>query len=147
MNKLFLVALLIGADAAVVKETLVIEEWVVDYLRPTADLQGGWPWQTDATIKTPFEVNDALRATKYMINGSYPAPTIWAAENDTMEITIVNNMFSEATTIHWHGRYTHNVYNIYVAPTNPRAHTHAHTPKPNQASTCLARHTWTVHGK
>lgn len=98
----FLVALHIGF-AAIIEETLIIEEWVVDYLRPTADMTGFWPWETSAARETPFKIEDALRATKYMINGSYPGPEIRCSENDTMHITVVNKLFSEATTIHWHG--------------------------------------------
>ena len=44
-----------------------------------------------------------MRGVKYMINGSYPGPTIRANEHDMLELTIVNKLFSEATTIHWHG--------------------------------------------
>ena len=89
--------------AAVVKETLVIEEWVVDFLRPTADIHGRWPWENKAERQNPFQMDDSLKSNKYLINGSYPGPTIRAYENDTMEITVINKMFSEATTIHWHG--------------------------------------------
>jgi len=91
------------AEAAVVKYTLVIEEWVADYLRPTADMHGKWPWETKAERKTPFKLPDAQQSVKYMINGSYPGPLITANEHDMLEITVVNMLFSEATTIHWHG--------------------------------------------
>ena len=89
--------------AAIVRETLVIEEWVVDFLRPTLDVKGFFPWETDATRLKPFKITESQRGVKYMINGSYPGPTIRAFENDMLELTIVNNLFSEATTIHWHG--------------------------------------------
>jgi len=98
-----LILLLQISGAAVVKETLVIEEWVTNFLRPTANIKGDWPWQTGAERQTPFAIRDDLRANKYLINGSYPGPTIKCFENDTMEITVVNRMFSESTTIHWHG--------------------------------------------
>lgn len=100
---LFWMAMAVPISAAVVKETLVIEEWVVDYLRPTVDLKGYWPWQKDSTRKTPFHIDEELRTTKFLINGTYPGPTLRCNENDTMEITVVNNLFSESTTIHWHG--------------------------------------------
>jgi len=87
----------------VVKYTLVIEEWVADYLRPTVDLKGFWPWETEATRKVPFKIDEAQRAVKYMINGSYPGPTLRASEDDMLEITVINKLFSESTTIHWHG--------------------------------------------
>jgi len=95
--------LLHAANAAVVRETLVIEEWVVDYLRPTADMKGFWPWDTQATRKEPFKITESERGVKFLINGSYPGPTIRANEDDMLEITVVNKLFSEATTIHWHG--------------------------------------------
>lgn len=97
------VCAVLGTEAKVVKETLVIEEWVVDYLRPTLDMKGFWPWETESTRKEPFHIEESQRGVKFLINGSYPGPTLRAFENDTMEITIVNKLFSEATTIHWHG--------------------------------------------
>ena len=76
----------------------MIEEWVVDFLRPT--LNGPWP---KVSRQEPSKIHDAQRGVKYLINGSYPGPTLHANENDMMHITVVNNLFSEATTIHWHG--------------------------------------------
>lgn len=100
---LLCLSLSITANAAIVRETLVIEEWIVDFLRPTVDIHGFWPWDTAATRKEPFKTAESQRGVKYMINGSYPGPTIRANENDQLEITVVNKLFSEATTIHWHG--------------------------------------------
>lgn len=86
--------------ARIVRETLVIEEWIADFLHPTANdaLPTGW-----YDRKEPFKIAEGRRAVKYLINGSYPGPTIRANENDMLEITVVNKLFSEATTIHWHG--------------------------------------------
>ena len=89
---MFQVATIALASSNIVRETLVIEEWVVDFLQPTAN-----------TRKEPFKIPEGRRGVKYMINGSYPGPTIRANENDMLEITVVNRLFSEATTIHWHG--------------------------------------------
>lgn len=100
---LVLAALSALAEAKVVRETLVIEEWVVDYLRPTADVHGRWPWENQDTRKEPFKIKESERAVKYLINGSYPAPTIRADEDDMLEITVINKLFSEAVSIHWHG--------------------------------------------
>ena len=61
---------------------------VADYLRPTVDLKGFWPWETEATRKVPFKIDEAQRAVKYMINGSYPGPTLRANEDDMLEITV-----------------------------------------------------------
>jgi FtsP/CotA-like multicopper oxidase with cupredoxin domain len=81
----------------------VIQEWVVDFLRPTVDIDGRWPWEKAAERKSPFKLPDAVRSAKYLVNGTYPGPTLRCAENDTLEITVINDLFSEATTIHWHG--------------------------------------------
>ena len=62
-------------------------------------MKGFFPWETDAARKEPFKIAESQRGVKYMINGSYPGPEIRAFENDTLELTIVNNLFSEATTI------------------------------------------------
>ena len=94
------------ASGKVIKETLILEEYVVDFLRPTVDRQdsaGIIPFRHPAARQKPFDIPDAQRSVKYLINGSYPGPTLRAMENDTFEITLVNNLFSEATTIHWHG--------------------------------------------
>jgi FtsP/CotA-like multicopper oxidase with cupredoxin domain len=99
----FLLLAAVACDAAVVKYTLVVEEWVVDFLRPTADMSGRWPEARAANRKQPFYIKDDHLAVKYMINGSYPAPTLTANEHDMLEITVMNNLLSEATTIHWHG--------------------------------------------
>jgi len=93
------------SNSALVKKTFVIEEWVVDYLRPTVDMKGFWPWETESTRIKPFKIAESERGVKYMINGEYPGPTLRAFENDTFEITVVNQLFSEATTIHWHGMH------------------------------------------
>jgi len=92
-----------NATATVVKYTLVIEEWIADYLHPTLSDTGKYPWDDQAKRLAPFKIAEGQRGVKYMINGSYPAPTLHANENDILEITIVNKLFSEATTIHWHG--------------------------------------------
>jgi len=98
------------AQAAIVNYTLVIEEWVADFLRPTLDEKGGL--LSPASRRTPFHIPEAQRSTKYMINGSYPAPVLRAYENDTLHITVINRLFSEATTIHWHG--IHPFYQPYM---------------------------------
>ena len=106
MTRALLLLLPLISHGKVVKETLVLEEWVVDYLRPTVDRQDSasiLPFQHPAARKSPFDIPDAQRSVKYLVNGSYPGPTLRAMENDTFEITVVNNLFSEATTIHWHG--------------------------------------------
>jgi FtsP/CotA-like multicopper oxidase with cupredoxin domain len=38
-----------------------------------------------------------------LVNGLYPGPTIECFENDTIQVTVLNNLLSHATSIHWHG--------------------------------------------
>lgn len=98
---LLIIWLLTAAAVSVRRETLVIEEWVVDYLRPTADASS--PFRRAAARRVPFKIPEGERGVKYLINGTYPGPTIHANEHDMLEITVINKLFSEATTIHWHG--------------------------------------------
>ena len=89
------------ASGKVIKETLILEEYVVDFLRPTVDRQdsaGIIPFRHPAARQKPFDIPDAQRSVKYLINGSYPGPTLRAMENDTFEITLVNNLFRAAST-------------------------------------------------
>ena len=58
MKSILWTALLGMGETAIVRETLVIQEWVVDYLRPTVDITGRWPWETSAERKTPYELAD-----------------------------------------------------------------------------------------
>jgi FtsP/CotA-like multicopper oxidase with cupredoxin domain len=93
--------LLLCAPAAADHHDLefVVEEWVVDFLRPTIAL----PKQRKAARQTPFEIPDQNRKSAILVNGQYPGPTVEVYENDTVSINVVNRMISEATSIHWHG--------------------------------------------
>ena len=88
-----------------VKYTFVIEEWVVDFMRPTVSLNdsGNLPWKHPAMRQQPFQIPEEQRKQALLINGMYPGPLIDVYENDTVEIIVINKMMSEATTIHWHG--------------------------------------------
>ena len=52
---------------------------------------------------TPFHIPDENRKGAILVNGVYPGPAVECYVNDTVEITVVNNLLSEATSIHWHG--------------------------------------------
>jgi FtsP/CotA-like multicopper oxidase with cupredoxin domain len=96
--------LLVKSD--LVKYTFVIEEWVVDFMRPTIsglNDSGILPWQHPASRQQPFHIPEEQRKHALLINGMYPGPLIDVYENDTVEVTVINKMMSEATTIHWHG--------------------------------------------
>ena len=81
----------------VVEYTFDVREWVVDFKRPTVELK------SPAERKNPFQVPAEARKGAILINGQYPAPPVEVFLNDTVRITVVNNMISEATSIHWHG--------------------------------------------
>ena len=85
------------ASAAIVEYEFTVEEWVVDFMRPTASLK------RPADRKTPFGVPDANRKAAILVNGQYPGPTIEVYENDTIKVNVVNKMISEGVSIHWHG--------------------------------------------
>lgn len=94
-------ALLLGSALAAfdastcdVSYTLEIREWVVDFKRPTA-----------LPRKAPFDILDANKKAAVLLNNSYPGPLIEATEGDMVCVTILNNMFAEEATIHWHGQH------------------------------------------
>ena len=43
------------ASASPARARLVIEEWVADYLRPTVDISGRWPWERAVERLEPFQ--------------------------------------------------------------------------------------------
>jgi len=81
--------------------TFNAEDWIVNYLRPTADLGG------KAKRKTPWDQPAANRKAAQLINDMYPGPLIEANENDTVVVNVVNNLLGEGLTIHWHGIHQH----------------------------------------
>ena len=89
--------ILSSALSEVVEYTFDVREWVVDFKRPTVELK------SPAERKNPFQVPAEARKGAILINGQYPAPPVDVFLNDTVRITVVNNMISEATSIHWHG--------------------------------------------
>ena len=74
-----------------------VRDWVVDYLRPTADLGG------NATRKAPFDIDNAHKKSALLVNNMYPGPLVEAYDDELICITVTNNMLSEALSIHWHG--------------------------------------------
>jgi L-ascorbate oxidase len=96
---LFLVSLSLWdlAQCALVKHTFVVEEWVVDFMRPTVpDVWG-------ASRKSPFKIPEEQRKNALLVNGMYPGPTVECFEDDVVEINVINKLMSEEVTIHWHG--------------------------------------------
>lgn len=85
------------AQGAVVEYTFDVRDWVVDFLRPTKQLN--WP----AERQTPYKIPAQNRKGAILINGEYPGTPIEAFENDTVVIHVLNHLISEATSIHWHG--------------------------------------------
>merc|ERR1719163_933231 len=93
-----LMAVMATAAADVVELEFLVEDWVVDFMRPTVALK-----PRSAKRQTPFSIPDANRKGAILVNGQYPGPTVEVFENDTVKINVINNLLSEATTIHWHG--------------------------------------------
>ena len=54
---------------------------------------------TDAEISPDGTL---MKAAK-LFNGTYPGPWIQACWGDTLEITVLNSLSTNGTTIHWHG--------------------------------------------
>ncbi|TPX10102.1 uncharacterized protein E0L32_001299 [Thyridium curvatum] len=47
---------------------------------------------------------DGVVKNKFMlVNGQYPGPTIVADWGDTIQVTVINNLETNGTSIHWHG--------------------------------------------
>jgi FtsP/CotA-like multicopper oxidase with cupredoxin domain len=80
-----------------VNYTWDVRDWVVDYLRPTADLGGS------AKRKAPFDIDNAHKKSALLVNNMYPGPLVEAYDDELICITVTNNMLSEALSIHWHG--------------------------------------------
>ncbi len=96
-----LVAAITAAGGALAEHhyfEFLLEEWVVDFMRPTVELSSH-----QARRVTPFLIPDDNRKAALLINGQYPGPTVEVMENDTVSINVINRMISEATAIHWHG--------------------------------------------
>eukprot|EP00794_Sanderia_malayensis_P006294 gene6294-7016_t len=47
---------------------------------------------------------DCVSKPIIMINGQFPGPTIRVVENSTIEVKVVNNLATDAITIHFHGQ-------------------------------------------
>jgi len=86
-----------ASDDCDVRYTWDTRDWVVDYLRPTADLGG------KASRKAPFDIPMANKKAALLVNNSYPGPLVEAYEDQLVCVTVVNNMLSESISIHWHG--------------------------------------------
>jgi len=83
--------------AEVVTYNWDVEDWVVDFKRPTTHLK------RPAERVSPFKIPDENRKGAILINGMYPGPQIEVFENDTIVVNVANKLISEAVAIHWHG--------------------------------------------
>ena len=81
----------------VVEYNFDVEDWIVNYLRPTADLGGR------AKRQNPHDMPAANRKAAQLVNDMYPGPLIEANENDTIVVHVCNNLLGEGLSIHWHG--------------------------------------------
>lgn len=92
-GKLAINAYIVAVHADVVKYTFDVRDWIVDYNNPQGSLNSVTPWDMPASV----------RRAAQLVNGQYPGPLIECNEDDTIEVTLVNNMLTDSTTIHWHG--------------------------------------------
>jgi len=86
------------ATAEVVHYELVIEEWVVDFMRPTKNSS-----KRPDERQTPFKMSPTKRKAAILVNGQYPGQPIEVFENDTVVLNVKNRMISDSTSVHWHG--------------------------------------------
>ncbi|KAK5088674.1 hypothetical protein LTR05_002894 [Lithohypha guttulata] len=67
-----------------------------------------WP-NTGKTVKYTLTITNGTispqgdRKLGFLVNGQSPGPTITADWGDMLEITVVNNLQHNGTSIHWHG--------------------------------------------
>lgn len=54
-------------------------------------------------IAYKFVRPDGVEKLVPVVNNQYPGPTLRGAPNDTVRITVINNLPTESTSIHWHG--------------------------------------------
>ena len=78
-----------------------VNEWVVDFKRPTVDLG------KHAKRKTPFNIPQENRKAALLVNGQYPGPLVECDLNDTIKVNVHNDLIAEGITIHWHGVHPH----------------------------------------
>ena len=85
----------------------VVQDWVVDFMRPTVALH---PFA--ARRRTPVNVPDENRKGALMINGQYPGPTIEVNVNGTVSINVHNQMISEESD-----EYLKSLFASFIEPT------------------------------
>ncbi|EFR03577.1 iron transport multicopper oxidase FET3 [Nannizzia gypsea CBS 118893] len=65
--------------------------------RPAATLTMEW------SITTGYRRLDGVKKRVYLINNSFPGPTIEARSGDSLHIKVINNIQDEGVVLHWHG--------------------------------------------
>jgi len=81
---LLLLATLGGAMASSVAYTLDLNEWIVDYERPTLPPR-----------IAPYKIGPENKMQALLVNNSFPGPALTAHEGDTIEVTILNNLMKD----------------------------------------------------
>ena len=59
--------------------------------------------QLNWTVTSGYHRPDGVRKRIYLINGSFPGPTIEARSGDRLVVTATNGLKDEGISIHWHG--------------------------------------------
>ncbi|GAM85422.1 hypothetical protein ANO11243_034290 [Dothideomycetidae sp. 11243] len=72
------------------------------------DFDNDWPSTGNVVSYTLTVTNMTLAPDGYSrmvlaVNGQYPGPTIYADWGDILQITVVNQMADNGTSMHWHG--------------------------------------------
>eukprot|EP01062_Namystynia_karyoxenos_P062319 TRINITY_DN55211_c0_g1_i1.p1 TRINITY_DN55211_c0_g1~~TRINITY_DN55211_c0_g1_i1.p1 ORF type:complete len:1309 (+),score=407.23 TRINITY_DN55211_c0_g1_i1:86-4012(+) len=73
---------------------LVVDQWVVDYRRPSA---------IPSERKVPNYIYPSHRQSAVLANGSFPGPAIEATAGTTTSVSVFVESVGEGTAIHWHG--------------------------------------------
>lgn len=72
------------------------------------DVETSWP-NTGNVVKYTLTITNGTIAPQgdnkigFLVNGQYPGPKLEANWGDIFEVTVVNNLQNNGTSIHWHG--------------------------------------------
>jgi len=92
MHIVLLLAIVAGGLATSVTYTIELNEWIVDYARPTA-----------APRIVPYKIAMASKQQSLLANNSFPGPAINANQGDTIEVTVLNNLMKDDISMVFEG--------------------------------------------
>ena len=56
------------------------------------------------SVSRDYKTPDGYNKSVILVNDQFPGPLIEANWGDTIEVTLTNNIDTEALTLHWHGQ-------------------------------------------